>query len=148
MQKRTSYPFWQRRRLCRDAELREGSPVNSSERRPNKGLEPTRQSARLMPSVRHPSRSEALDPTVTELLPHDTQPPPDTDHQVLPSLSDPKNIRRTMNEALNKYARSSFLHYKTEKQVIVGECTSVTPRFGIRSRYQREGRGLPALSRQ
>jgi hypothetical protein len=55
--------------------------------------------------VRHPSRSEALDPTVTELLPNDTQPPTDTDHQVLPSLSDPNNIRRTMNEALNKYAR-------------------------------------------
>jgi len=40
---------------------------------------------------------------VTELLPNDTQPPTDTDHQVLPSLSDPNNIRRTMNEALNKY---------------------------------------------
>jgi len=26
-----------------------------------------------------------------------------TDHQVLPSLSDPNNVRRTMNEALNKY---------------------------------------------
>ena len=52
--------------------------------------------------VRHPSRSEALDPTVTELLPNDTQPPTDTDHQVLPSLSDPNNIRRTMNEALKQ----------------------------------------------
>jgi hypothetical protein len=43
----------------------------------------------------HPSRFEALDPTVTELLPNDTQPPTDTDHQVLPSLGDPNNIRRT-----------------------------------------------------
>jgi hypothetical protein len=53
--------------------------------------------------VKHPSRSEALDPTVTELLPNGTQPPTDTDHHVLRSLSDPNNIRRTMNEALNKY---------------------------------------------
>src|SRR5262249_22860971 len=58
--------------------------------------------------VRHPSRSEALDPTVTELLPNDTQPPTDTDHQVLPSLSDPNNIRRTMNEALNKYGQPYY----------------------------------------
>jgi hypothetical protein len=53
--------------------------------------------------VRHPNRSEALNSTVAELLPKDTQPPTDTDHQMLPSLSDPNNIRWSMKEALNKY---------------------------------------------
>src|SRR5262245_7076700 len=70
--------------------------------------------ARLSAGVRRPRRLAALAPTVTELLPKDTQPPTETDHHVLPSLSDPNNSRRTMNEALNKYlsvsgTRSSLL---------------------------------------
>jgi hypothetical protein len=90
--------------------------------RPNQTLQPAGPAAgklnpeplscrpgRLSFSVRHPSRSEALDPTVTELLPNDTQAPTDTDHPVLPSLSDPNNIRRTTNEALNKYLFFKFV---------------------------------------
>ena len=76
--------------------------------------------------VGHPSRSEALDPTVTELLPNDTQPPTDTDHQVLLSLSDPNNIHGTMNEALNKYKKGliAFCRSHVCPRLVVGKCVS------------------------
>jgi hypothetical protein len=54
--------------------------------------------------VRHRTRSETLDPTVTELRPLLTRPVTRTAHQVRPSISDPINIRRTINEALSEYS--------------------------------------------